>query len=142
MLDKQALLNDTPWLPGFMRDLIHQFPEIKQVYLFGSRARGEARVDSDWDLLVYGGYDGAMKLMCGLARAQGDEWDLMSAGQLVDLYVETDGPTLISVWGGLVPRVLASEVRNWHEGIDYTMLIGDPTVPQLGARAKWGNEFG
>jgi predicted nucleotidyltransferase len=141
VLDKQALLGSTPWLPGFLKDLVHHFPGINQVYLFGSRVRGDARSDSDWDLLVYCGYDDAMKMMCGLARAQGEEWDLNTSGQLVDLYVETEGPTLISVWGGLVPRVMPSEVRKWHEGTDYIMLIGDPMTPQLGARSKWGKEF-
>jgi predicted nucleotidyltransferase len=142
MLDVQTLLRNTPWLPGFLRDLTHRFPSIRQVYLFGSRIKGEARADSDWDILVYGGYDNAMSLMCGLARAQGEEWELTTAGQLVDLYVETEGPTLIAVWGGELPRVLPSEVRNWREGHDFVMLIGDPTTPQLGARTRWRKENG
>lgn len=142
MLDVPTLLRDTPWLPGFLRDLTQQFPAIRQIYLFGSRVRGEARADSDWDLLVYGGYDDAMNLMRGLARAQGDEWDLMTSGQLVDLYVETEGPTLIAVWGGEVPRVMPSEVRTWREGHDFIMLIGDPNLPQLGARIRWRKENG
>lgn len=29
--------------------------QIDQIYLFGSYARGEARIDSDLDFLVYGG---------------------------------------------------------------------------------------
>jgi predicted nucleotidyltransferase len=137
----QTLLRDTPWLPSFLRDLTHRFPNIKQVYLFGSRIKGNARGDSDWDILVYGGYDNAMSLMCGLAREQGDEWNLTSSGLLVDLYVETEGPTLIAVWGGETPRVLASQVKQWHEGTDFIMLVGDPTTPQLGARIKWGREY-
>ena len=142
MFDAQSLLRDTKWLPGFLRDLTQRFPSIKQVYLFGSRVKGKPRSDSDWDILVYGGYDDAMGLMCGLARAQGDEWNFRTAGQLVDLYVETEGPTLIAVWGGEVPRVLPSEVRQWHDGTDFIMLIGDPSTPQLGARARWGSEHG
>lgn len=142
MLDVNKLLAETPWLPDFLRDLTRHFPQIKQIYLFGSRVNGTANPTSDWDILIYGGYDDAMHLMCELARAQGDEWDLITVGELVDLYVEIDGPTLISVWGGEVPRVLADEVRKWHEGTDYVMLIGDPTTPQLGARAKWGRENG
>lgn len=141
MIDAAALHAQTPWLPGFLRDLVQHFPEIKQVYMFGSRVRGEARRDSDWDILVYGGYDNAMSLMRGLARAQGDEWDLLTAGELVDLYVEIEGPTLISVWGGEVPRILHDEVARWQDGKDFIMLIGDPSTPQLAARAKWGREF-
>lgn len=34
------------------RRLLRAFPEIEKVLLFGSRARGDARPDSDWDFLV------------------------------------------------------------------------------------------
>lgn len=141
MLNVPLLLRDHAWLPQFLRDLAHRFSGIKQMYLFGSRARGDARADSDWDILVYGGYDDAMHLMCEIARAQGDEWNLLTGGELVDLYVETQGPTLIAVWGGDVPRVLPEEVQTWREGHDFLMLIGDPDTPQLGARTKWKHEY-
>lgn len=37
-----------------VRMLFSEIPEVWAVYLFGSRARGEARPDSDWDLAVLG----------------------------------------------------------------------------------------
>jgi predicted nucleotidyltransferase len=140
MVEAATILRDNPGLTGFLRELLHSFPQIRQVYLFGSRVRGVARADSDWDILVYGGYDDAMNLMRGLARAQGDE-DLKSGEELIDLYVETEGPALIAVWSTGVPRVLPEEIRKWQDGEDYMLLLGDPNLPQLGARAKWRREY-
>ena len=35
-----------------VRNIVTHFPEVEQIILFGSRARGNARPDSDWDFLV------------------------------------------------------------------------------------------
>ncbi|MBX5468196.1 MAG: nucleotidyltransferase domain-containing protein [Firmicutes bacterium] len=35
-----------------VRNIVSQFPEVDRIILFGSRARGDARPDSDWDFLV------------------------------------------------------------------------------------------
>ena len=32
--------------------IVAEFPEVERIILFGSRARGDARTDSDWDFLV------------------------------------------------------------------------------------------
>lgn len=32
--------------------IVAEFPEVERIILFGSRARGDARPDSDWDFLV------------------------------------------------------------------------------------------
>lgn len=32
--------------------IVAHFPEVERIVLFGSRARGDARPDSDWDFLV------------------------------------------------------------------------------------------
>ncbi len=40
-------------------------PEGAEVILFGSRARGDARADSDWDILI----------LIGGTRATGDDFD-------------------------------------------------------------------
>jgi predicted nucleotidyltransferase len=32
--------------------IVAHFPEVERIILFGSRARGDARPDSDWDFLV------------------------------------------------------------------------------------------
>ena len=31
---------------------VAEFPEVERIILFGSRARGDARPDSDWDFRV------------------------------------------------------------------------------------------
>ena len=35
-----------------VRNIVAHFPEVERIILFGSRARGDARPDSDWDFLV------------------------------------------------------------------------------------------
>jgi len=35
-----------------VRQIVMHFPEVERIILFGSRARGDARPDSDWDFLV------------------------------------------------------------------------------------------
>ncbi len=35
-----------------VRNIVTHFPEVERIILFGSRARGDARPDSDWDFLV------------------------------------------------------------------------------------------
>lgn len=46
-------------LRRFREDVEHAFPgRVKRVVLFGSRARGDAEPDSDWDVAVFiDGYD-------------------------------------------------------------------------------------
>lgn len=39
-------------IPQLLRQTIHQVDDTAEVILFGSRARGDARTDSDWDILV------------------------------------------------------------------------------------------
>jgi excisionase family DNA binding protein len=46
----QSGLGD-PWLPPIVGRIVHLVDPVR-IILFGSRARGDARVDSDYDLLV------------------------------------------------------------------------------------------
>ena len=39
---------------AFARALVQRAPDIKEIWLLGSRANGTAREESDWDLLVLG----------------------------------------------------------------------------------------
>ncbi len=41
-------------LSEYIENLLAACPEITEVWLIGSRANDKARVDSDWDLLVFG----------------------------------------------------------------------------------------
>ena len=44
----------TPVLQKFKRDLASAFPgRLRRVVLFGSRARGDHRNDSDWDVAIF-----------------------------------------------------------------------------------------
>ena len=35
-----------------VKSIVTHFPEVERIILFGSRARGDARPDSDWDFLI------------------------------------------------------------------------------------------
>lgn len=39
-------------LAGYLESIIKSFPGIREVWLFGSRANGKSREDSDWDILA------------------------------------------------------------------------------------------
>ena len=40
-------------ITNYVRDLTVAYPAIKEVWLFGSRANGMARDDSDWDIFAF-----------------------------------------------------------------------------------------
>jgi polymorphic toxin system nucleotidyltransferase-like protein len=42
-------------ISDYARQLAHACADVSAVWLFGSRANGTARENSDWDLLVFGG---------------------------------------------------------------------------------------
>lgn len=44
----------TPKIHKYIGNLTEKLPEIRSIWLFGSRANGNARDSSDWDLLVFG----------------------------------------------------------------------------------------
>ncbi len=51
MNNEQDLLPDDPVLAEIVRRLVEAY-QPERIYLFGSRARGEAGPDSDYDLLI------------------------------------------------------------------------------------------
>jgi uncharacterized protein len=61
-----------------IRDAVHEVEPSARIILYGSRARGEAEPDSDWDLLVL--VDGP----CDFRRAEAVQ------DRLFDLALETD----------------------------------------------------
>jgi hypothetical protein len=44
----------------YLDELVRAFPSIREVWLFGSRANGVARADSDWDYLIFSDDPGLM----------------------------------------------------------------------------------
>lgn len=38
----------------FIKNLVKAYPSIREIWLFGSRANGRERPDSDWDYLAFG----------------------------------------------------------------------------------------
>ncbi len=45
-------MNTTEYIPQLVSQAVRQIDPQAAVILFGSRARGEARPDSDWDFLI------------------------------------------------------------------------------------------
>ena len=74
-------------LQRFKRELLRRFPgEIRQVVLFGSKARGDARPDSDIDVLVV---------------TQQSDWRLGDRiqGLVTDMLLETGVDLSVKVFG-------------------------------------------
>ena len=40
-------------IDDFLSKITQAYPAIREIWLFGSRAKGEARPDSDWNLFVF-----------------------------------------------------------------------------------------
>lgn len=45
-------MEQDPVVKSFLRGIQKERPHIRAIYLFGSHARGDARPDSDYDLLI------------------------------------------------------------------------------------------
>ncbi len=60
--------------------LFARYPQVQAAFLFGSRARGQARADSDWDLAVYlepPEPDPTLDLLTDLVKAGFERVDLL-----------------------------------------------------------------
>ncbi len=91
-----------------LADRLAAVPEIVFAHLFGSRARGEARPDSDWDIAVYLREDlthrERFKLRCRLAA------ELEDLGR-VDVVVLNDAPPLLGHRALMGERLLVRDPR-------------------------------
>lgn len=67
-----------------VKQSVHQIDPQAEVWLFGSRARGDARPDSDWDFLI----------LTALDMSKGRRW--VFSDHLTDLSVES-GQVISSV---------------------------------------------
>jgi hypothetical protein len=48
----------------YINELVRAYPSIQEVWLFGSRANGTERPDSDWDYMVFGDDDRVSNDLC------------------------------------------------------------------------------
>ncbi|MEE8526543.1 MAG: nucleotidyltransferase domain-containing protein [Thermoanaerobaculia bacterium] len=91
-----------------MSERLEQFPEIVFAHLFGSRARGDARPDSDWDVAVYLREDldahQRFKLRCRLSA------ELEDLGR-ADVVVLNDAPPLLGHRALMGRRLLVRDPR-------------------------------
>ncbi len=76
---------------------------MKKVFLFGSRARGDCRPDSDYDFLVVAPEDCTLFTLGGfyadLKEALGSEIDIVTEGSLHEDFADNIENDLISVYG-------------------------------------------
>lgn len=94
-----ALLESEPSLARLVR-LARSRLGARQVWLFGSRARGDARPDSDWDVLLLLPDDAPDQ-----ALDAGDAWHVgRDAGLVADVLSDREGDVLAAVD---VPNTLA-----------------------------------
>jgi predicted nucleotidyltransferase len=73
----------------YITELTTAYSSIREVWLFGSRANGTERADSDWDYLVFDDDIGDMNHLCQTQHKRSD----------IDLlFVCADGDTVLSPW--------------------------------------------
>jgi predicted nucleotidyltransferase len=73
----------------YIAELTTAYPSIREVWLFGSRANGTQRPDSDWDYLVF---DDDIRDMNHLCQTQ------QKRAGIDLLFVCADGDTILSPW--------------------------------------------
>jgi predicted nucleotidyltransferase len=97
---------------------IRETPDLDALLLFGSRARGDARPDSDWDFgyLATRGLD-ITALLSTLVTIVGtdrvDLVDLNRAGGLLRFRVARDGQVVFEKTAGAVDRFRLEAARFW-----------------------------
>ena len=91
------------WLPLIKRRIIHRFrPE--RIILFGSQARGEAKADSDLDILVIVPDDRDRRGLVGSIRMS-----LADVGVSKDVFVTT--PSQVARYGDVVGSLVEQALR-------------------------------
>lgn len=102
------MIND-PKILTMIRDTVHSVDANAQIVLYGSRARGDARPDSDWDVLIITDRD-----KVGFAEHQELVYPLylngLEYGQEINAFVYTR-----SQWDNHVPSLFYYNVQK--EGV-------------------------
>ncbi len=96
------MCSDISDLVSVTRTWAQDVPEIRAVLLFGSRARGDARPDSDWDICVVVDGDSGNPWY-GIWHCEADEWKkkFCKASSLALSEVQFCSPTSDKVKAGL-----------------------------------------
>lgn len=107
-----------PRLTAALAQVGVRFPELRLLVLFGSRAAGNARPDSDWDFAYQGGAElDALALAAYLSDTlQVDDVDLVDldrAGGLIRFHVARDGVQLFERLSGNFDRFWFEAVTFW-----------------------------
>ena len=78
-------------------------PEITEIWLIGSRANDKARVDSDWDLLVFGNPDTLVALRKNLSLRRPD----------IDLLIVHNGNDFEAPWETKSGKGKSGNLAGW-----------------------------
>jgi predicted nucleotidyltransferase len=112
----------------YVAQLVAAYPAIREVWLFGSRANGTAREDSDWDYLAFGDWAvlDALRLDARFRRKD------------VDLLIVTNGERFETPW--LQPTGLNwGSMKDDLEGLRWKQL--SPTTATYTATKSVGARF-
>ena len=89
---------------AYIAELVAAYPSIREVWLYGSRANGSARPDSDWDYMAFADAE-TLKALRADSRYRRDRIHLM---------IVTDGEHFEAPWME-GPRFEHGELSNgWH----------------------------
>lgn len=111
---------NTPEEVAAVRNLAGQFPGLRLLVLYGSRARGDAHVRSDWDFAYLG--DTALdnlelrhRLVGALHTPDLDLVDLSRAGGLLRYRVAKDGLLMFEAERWLFAEFCCSAASFWFD---------------------------
>ena len=91
-------------LSEYIENLLAACPEITEVWLIGSRANDKARVDSDWDLLVFGSNRTLSILHKNLSLRRPD----------IDLLIVYNGNDFRAPWKTESGKVHSGSLTGWE----------------------------
>jgi predicted nucleotidyltransferase len=126
----------TPELAG-IKDLAASFPGLDLLVLFGSRARGDARPDSDWDFGFIARSDFApeafvARLVAQLRTERIDLADLDRGGALLRFRAARDGKVVHEGAAGAHARFWLAAVDFWCDAGPLITAGYDANLASLG----------
>lgn len=128
-------------IPTSVRDVIASIanadPSISEIWLIGSRANSEERPNSDWDLLVFGGYEAskAIRSHVRLDPATFDVLAVYNGDDFQDPWRKGNRRKSGSLSGWKWRRVSESEAE--YVGTRWDEHVGAPISRLLKGRRLW-----